>query len=52
MNLAFGDGGGFVTNDIKIYNDEFGVYKHAWEQERDGEYKTPMTMDSPMAMHD
>ena len=37
---------------IKIYNDEFGVYKHAWEQERDGEYKTPMTMDSPMAMHD
>lgn len=37
---------------VKIYNDEFGVYKHAWEKERDGEYKPPMTMDTPMSMHE
>ena len=27
---------------IKIYNDEFGVYKHAYEKEKDGEYVSPM----------
>ena len=27
---------------IKIYNGEFGHYKHAYEQERDNEYVTPM----------
>ena len=39
---------------IKIYNEEFGVYKMAWEQERDGEYQSPMSaaMDSNTAMHD
>ena len=39
---------------IKIYNEEFGVYKHAWEQERDGEYQSPMSaaMDSNTAMHE
>ena len=39
---------------IKIYNEEFGIYKHAWEQERDGEYESPMSavIDSNTAMHD
>jgi radical SAM superfamily enzyme YgiQ (UPF0313 family) len=27
---------------IKIYNDEFGHYKHAYERERDNEYVNPM----------
>ena len=27
---------------IKIYNEEFGVYKHAYEKEATGEYVTPM----------
>jgi radical SAM superfamily enzyme YgiQ (UPF0313 family) len=27
---------------IRIYNGEFGHYKHAYEQERDNEYVTPM----------
>ena len=27
---------------IKIYNEEFGVYKHAYEKEEIGEYVTPM----------
>jgi len=27
---------------IKIYNDEFGEYKHAAEQEKTGEYVSPM----------
>ncbi len=26
----------------KIYNEEFGVYKHAWQREKDGEYINPM----------
>ena len=26
----------------KIYNDEFGEYKHAWQREKDGEYVNPM----------
>ena len=26
----------------KIYNDEFGEYKHAFEQEKTGEYVSPM----------
>jgi anaerobic magnesium-protoporphyrin IX monomethyl ester cyclase len=27
---------------VKIYNNEFGHYKHAWEKENDGEYVNPM----------
>jgi anaerobic magnesium-protoporphyrin IX monomethyl ester cyclase len=27
---------------IKIYNNEFGIYKHAFEKERDNEYVSPM----------
>ncbi len=26
----------------KIYNEEFGEYKHAWQKEKDGEYVNPM----------
>jgi len=27
---------------VKIYNNEFGVYKHAYEREQEGEYVNPM----------
>ena len=27
---------------IKIYDEEFGVYKHAFEREKKGEYVNPM----------
>ena len=26
----------------KIYNEEFGEYKHAWQREKEGEYVNPM----------